>query len=99
MAATKAPQLKTLENFYSVPEAAVRLGLRKPEDTGKGGEKWLRDGVNLHGFPCHRLAGQLKFSDTDLAEIAERHRNKPETRSRRRPARRRPVTRPSAAAA
>lgn len=77
-----APTKPVLENLYSVSEAAIRLGLRDLEDPSKKGEKWLRDGVNRDGFPCHRMAGQLMFSDTDLAVIAERHRNKAEARGR-----------------
>ncbi|MFB6977756.1 hypothetical protein [Streptomyces scopuliridis] len=74
MAAPTKPKPKpVLETFYSVSEAAIRLGLRAKEDPGKRGEKWLRDGVNLHGFPKHRMAGQLLFSDSDLAEIAALH--------------------------
>ncbi|MGW6741731.1 hypothetical protein ACWGDX_13550 [Streptomyces sp. NPDC055025] len=72
MAAPTKPK-PVLENYYSVSEAAVRLGLRKKEDPSKKGEKWLRDGVNLHGFPKRRMAGQLLFSESDLAEIAELH--------------------------
>ncbi|MFE2497164.1 hypothetical protein [Streptomyces scopuliridis] len=75
MAAPTKPK-PVLETFYSVSEAAIRLGLRTKEDPSKKGEKWLRDGVNLHGFPKHRMAGQLLFSDSDLAEIAERHRSR-----------------------
>ncbi|MDP5310475.1 hypothetical protein [Streptomyces poriferorum] len=74
MAAPTKPK-PVLEHYYDVSQAAIRLGLREPEDDSKKGEKWLRDGVNKLGFPCHRMAGQLKFSDSDLAEIADRHRS------------------------
>lgn len=84
MAATKAPALKIVENTYTVSEAAVKLNLRKEDDPSKKGEKWLRDGVNLLGWPSHRMAGVLKFTESDLAEIQELNRNKPETRGRRR---------------
>lgn len=95
MAATKAPPARTqktpaepvLENFYTVAEAAVRLGLRKPNDPTTTGEKWLRDGVNKEGWPCHRMARQLLFSDSDLAVIAELHHNKVDARSKPRPSR------------
>jgi hypothetical protein len=90
MAPAKAPDKPVLENFYSVSQAAIRLGLRDEDDNSKKGEKWLRDGVNKLGWPCHRLAGQLKFSDSDLAEIAEINRNK---RDGRTGPRRRRVTR------
>lgn len=99
MAATKAPPLTVLENFHKVSEAAIRLGLRKKDEPGKKGEKWLRDGVNLHGFPHHRLAGQLMFSDSDLAEIAARNANAGTARGRRKVVRRRPANRTSPAAA
>lgn len=87
MTPRKAPPTNApLETFYTVSEAAVRLGLRSPEEDGKRGEKWLRDGVNRQReadrFPCHRMAGQLMFSDTDLAEIAARSRNAPQGRTR-----------------
>lgn len=98
MAATKAPPARTqktpaepvLEHFYTVAEAAVRLGLRKPDDPTTTGEKWLRDGVNKDGWPCHRMARQLMFSDSDLAAIAELHRNKVDARSKPRPSTGRP---------
>lgn len=101
MAATKAPALKIVENTYTVSEAAVKLQLREEDEVdkhgkpSKKGEKWLRDGVNLQGWPCHRMAGVLKFTESDLAEIQELNRNKPETRGRRRStaARKRPSTR------
>lgn len=109
MAAPTKPK-PVLEHFYSVSEAAIRLNLRKKDEVdengkeSKKGEKWLRDGVNLRGFPHHRLAGQLKFSDSDLAEIAQLHSNRVHgnsgTRRKRRPAARKPqVDAPLAAAA
>lgn len=75
-APTKPKPMQVLETFYDVSEAAIRLKLRKPEDQSKKGEKWLRDGVNLHNFPHHRMAGQLLFSDSNLAAIAELHRGR-----------------------
>lgn len=79
-----APTTPVLENFYNVKQATVRLGLAAEAEDDKRGQKWLRDGVNQKEdpFPCHRLSGQLMFSDSDLAEIAERHRNKTEARGR-----------------
>jgi hypothetical protein len=80
-----APTKPLLEHFYTVEKAAARLGLCDPDDPeDKRGQSWLRTGVNdkTNPFPCHRLSGQLMFSDSDLAEIAERHRNKPEARGR-----------------
>lgn len=108
MPATKAPPLMVLENFHSVSEAAIRLGLRKPDEMdkhgkpSKKGEKWLRDGANRpkdgsegEPFPHTRLAGQLMFSDSHLARIAQINENKPETRGRRRLAPRRSPSRPA----
>lgn len=82
MAARKAapPPEPVLENFYDVKAATVRLGLATEDPDDKSGQKWLRDGVNVEGWPCHRLAGKLMFSDSDLADIAERRRNAPERR-------------------
>lgn len=86
MPATKAPPARTkttpaepvLEIFYDVSQAAVRLGLREPLDPGKRGEKWLRDGFNRpddgskgRKFPGRYMAGRLKFSESELAVIAE----------------------------
>ncbi|MFE9064837.1 hypothetical protein [Streptomyces violaceusniger] len=93
MAAPKAsPRPKpALENYHTVGQAAVRLNLKtqKEHDAGSTkGERWLRDGVNLKGWPCHRMSGQLRFSDTDLAEIAAMSRNAPDKRAGR-PRRRR----------
>lgn len=94
MPAQKAPPAGTktaepvLENFYTVSEAAIRLRLREPQDPSKKGEKFLRDGVNKLGWPCHRMAGQLLFSDSDLAFIAEQNRNRVDGRSRPRRTRR-----------
>ncbi|HZF92019.1 hypothetical protein [Streptomyces sp.] len=102
MAATTAPPARTpkkpepvLENFYNLKQATVRLGLATEDPEDKRGQDWLRRGVNRKPkdgprFPCHRMAGQLMFSDTDLAEIAALMRNKVDGRSkprrRRRPA-------------
>jgi hypothetical protein len=64
--------------FLGVSAAAVRLGLREPDDTSACGEKWLRDGYNRPAdgskgrqFPGRYMAGRLKFTEADLAEIAE----------------------------
>ncbi|MFB6805398.1 hypothetical protein [Streptomyces sp. NPDC056387] len=90
MPAIKAPPLKIVENTYNVSEAAIRLKLREEGEVGrngkpsKKGEKWLRDGVNLLGWPHYRLGGELRFSESDLAEIQELNRNKPQARGRRR---------------
>ncbi|MFE9850248.1 hypothetical protein ACFYPN_15760 [Streptomyces sp. NPDC005576] len=76
MAAPTKPK-PVLEHYYNVKQACDRLGLSDEKDPDdKRGQKWLRDGVNKLGFPCLRMAGQLKFSDSDLAEIAELHRNR-----------------------
>ena len=78
-----------LEHYYDVSQAAIRLGLRGPDDDSKKGEKWLRDGVNKLGFPHHRMAKQLRFSDSDLAVIADMNRSRRHgnsgTRKRRAP--------------
>lgn len=99
MAAPKgAPTKPVLENYYNVRQATVRLALADPDDENdKSGQKWLRDGVNqdLDPFPHTRMAGQLMFSDSHLAEIAKRHENKAETRGR--PRGRRSPRKPSAA--
>ena len=105
MPVTKAPPAPSkttetvLENFYNLKQATVRLGLATEDETDKRGQDWLRRGVNRKAgqgpkFPCHRMAGQLMFSDSDLAEITELVRNKVDGRSRPRPGRRkRPSTR------
>lgn len=100
MPVTKAPPAKTtepvLENFYNLKQATVRLGLATEDPEDKRGQDWLRRGVNRKPeqgpkFPCHRMANQLMFSDSDLAEIAELMRNKVDGRSRpRRPRRHAP---------
>jgi hypothetical protein len=89
-AATKAPPTRgttpVLERFYNVKQATVRLGLSDPDNPNdKRGQKWLRDGVNKEGWPCTRMANQLMFSDSQLAQIAELHRNKADGRSKPRP--------------
>lgn len=76
MAAPTKPK-PVLEHYYSVSDAAIRLGLRDPDDPSNKGEKWLRDGVNKLDFPHHRMANQLKFSDSDLAVIADMNRSRP----------------------
>jgi hypothetical protein len=93
MAATKASPPTILETHYSVSAAAVRLGLRDPEDETTKGEKVLRDGVNLHGWPHSRIGRTLVFSESDLAEILLRNR------APRRVTRRRTIARSAAAAA
>lgn len=95
MTPRKAPPTAVpLDYFYNVSNAAIRLGLRPPDEDSQRGEKWLRDGANRPKdgskgprFPHHRMAGQLRFSDTDLAQIAELHRNAPSTRRTRYPRR------------
>ncbi|MEV5944489.1 hypothetical protein [Streptomyces sp. NPDC051994] len=85
----------TLETFYNVKQAAVRLGLANEENPDdESGQRWLRDGVNRQPgdgprFPCHRLGRKLMFSESDLAEIAAMHADAP-TRTGR-PRRRRPA--------
>ncbi|WP_392970977.1 hypothetical protein [Streptomyces sp. LN245] len=94
MSTRKAPPTKQppkLEGFYNVGEAAVRLNVKTQEEHEAGstkGERWLRDGVNHKGWPCHRLNSCLMFSDSDLMEIAARNRNVPTRagRPRRKPA-------------
>jgi hypothetical protein len=84
-----APQALVLENFHNLKQACERLGLSDPKDPeDKRGQKWLRDGVNRPEdgskgprFPCTRMAGQLKFSDSQLAEIAGYCANKVDGRS------------------
>jgi hypothetical protein len=65
-----------LGTFYNVKQATVKLGLATENPDDKRGQRWLRDGVNRehNPFPCHRLGGQLMFSESDLAEIAEMNR-------------------------
>lgn len=79
-----APTKPVLENFYNVKQATVRLGLATEDEDDTRGQKWLRDGVNdkADPFPCTRMAGQLMFSDSHLAEIAQRNENKAEARGR-----------------
>lgn len=102
MPATKAPPARTgpaepvLENFYNLKQAAVRLGLATEDPEDLRGVNWLRRGVNRKPdegpkFPCYRMAGQLMFSDSDLAAITEMVRNKVDGRSK--PRRRRPAAR------
>lgn len=77
MAAPTKPK-PVLEHYYGVKQACDRLGLSDPDDPeDKRGQKWLRDGVNKLGFPHHRMAGQLKFSDSNLAAIADMNRSRP----------------------
>lgn len=112
MPATKAtptrprntPAEPVLENFWTVAEAAVRLRFRDADDPTTKGEKVLRDGVNLHGWPCHRMGNRLIFSDSDLIAIAELHRNRKDKRTGRRsttsgyrPRRRKTAAAPAAA--
>lgn len=94
MATSQAPPSKplVLEHFHNVSQAAIRLGLRPPEEDSKRGEKWLRDGVNRPAdgsegtpFPGRYMAGRLMFSDSDLAAIAEIQRIAPPPRRGRKP--------------
>jgi hypothetical protein len=93
MPATKATPARTpktpaepavLENFWTVAEAAVRLKFRDEDDPTTKGEKVLRDGVNLHDWPCHRMGNRLIFSDSDLIAIAALHSNRKDKRAGRR---------------
>lgn len=88
MAPRKTPPA-VLEGYYGIKRATELLGLSDPEDKeDKTGQKWLRDGVNLKGWPHARMAGRLVFSDSDLATIAELNRN-PVARPGRKPRQRR----------
>lgn len=49
------------EDFRDARATAHELGLS---------ERRLRDGVNHHGFPHHRMGRKLRFSSRDRAEIA-----------------------------
>ncbi|MEV6180133.1 hypothetical protein [Streptomyces sp. NPDC052015] len=87
MAARKAPlaptpttaELPTLQRFYNLRNAAIRLDLTdpdNPEDTT--GQRWLRDGFNRpedgskgRKFPGRYMGRNLVFSESDLAVIAE----------------------------
>jgi len=60
-----APTTPVVEDFTNVDETARRLGI---------GPRRLRDGVNHHGFPAHRMGRRLMFSPEDRAQIAEMHR-------------------------
>ncbi|MFF9310001.1 hypothetical protein ACF1BS_03730 [Streptomyces sp. NPDC014748] len=94
---TRSPRTASvtqLETFYTVKQAAKRLiptdqDPDNPDGNDEAGERWLRDGVNHKGWPCHRFGRRLMFSDSDLAEIAAMHRNAPTRagRPRRKPAR------------
>lgn len=94
MATPQAPPSKSpvLENFHNVKQATVRLGLATEDPDDKRGQKWLRDGFNRPEdgskgprFPGCYMAGQLMFSDSDLARIAEIQRNAPPPRRGRKP--------------
>ena len=95
-----------LENFYTVSQAAVRLGLKTQEEHDAGsvkGERWLRDGANRpedgskgEMFPHRRMGRELQFSDSDLAHIAAMHSNAP-TQGARRGSRKRAASRPAEA--
>ena len=87
-----------LEGYHGIKKATELLGLSDPADpTDTAGQKWLRDGVNLKGWPHQRMAGRLVLSDSDLAAFAGMHRN-PAVRPGRR-SRKRAATRPSTPAA
>ncbi|MFG3046329.1 helix-turn-helix domain-containing protein [Streptomyces sp. NPDC048241] len=88
-----------LEHFYTVNDAAKRLGLANDENPeSAAGVRWLRRGVNRehNPFPHHRLGKRLMFSESDLAEIAAMHRNASTQGARRRTRR---TSRPMPAAA
>lgn len=79
----------TQQDYYKVEAAVVKLGLAEDEDDTTG-RRWLRNGANRkpddkrgRPFPHSRLNGQLVFSDADLAEIYNMHRNAPTRRGRR----------------
>lgn len=75
---------RVLEGYHTIKKATELLGLSDPNDPDdKTGQKWLRDGVNLKGWPHQYMAGRLVFSDSDLARIAEISRNTPNRRGRR----------------
>lgn len=85
MAATKAPpaptqsptELRVLERFFNVRNAAIELGLTDPNEADDTtGQRWLRDGFNRpadgskgHKFPGLYMGRELMFSESDLAEI------------------------------
>lgn len=50
-------------------------------------ERWLRDGVNHHGFPHDRYGKSLWFSRQQRAQIRAMHRVPARTAKRRRPTR------------
>jgi hypothetical protein len=89
MSPQKTPPTK-LPGFHNVKQATVRLGLATEDPDDERGQRWLRDGVNRehNPFPHHRMGRQLMFSDEDLAEIAEMHRNAPTRTGRPRTRRR-----------
>jgi hypothetical protein len=84
---------RQLDRFYTVKQAAKWLIPPDPDDpddeNSEAGERWLRDGVNHKGWPHHRFGRRLMFSESDLAEIAQCHRNAPTRagRPRTKPAR------------
>lgn len=81
---TRRTAPKTLENVYDIKQAARKLGLATDEKP-EGGVRFLRDGVNRKHdpFPHTRINSQLRFSESQLAEIWERHVNAPNTRTGR----------------
>ncbi|MFJ2515567.1 hypothetical protein ACIPEL_36120 [Streptomyces griseoviridis] len=94
--AKKKPTEVVLENFHNLKQATVRLGLATDKDDDRRGQDWLRRGVNRPTdgskgprFPCHRMANQLMFSDSDLAQIADLMHDKPHGQSLRKRASRR----------
>ncbi|MFC8009090.1 hypothetical protein [Streptomyces cinereoruber] len=83
---TRRTPPKTLEKVYNIKKAAIALGLadeEKPESLA--GQRFLRDGVNREHdpFPHVRINGQLRFTESQLAEILERHINAPNARTGR----------------
>ncbi|MFD3333582.1 hypothetical protein ACFWV1_13185 [Streptomyces sp. NPDC058700] len=92
---------KQLERTYTVKEAAWFLKLAD-EEKPTGGMRFLRNGVNREHdpFPHVRINGRLKFTESQLIEIHERHINAPNPRTGRPRMKRRVIKRaPSAAQA
>lgn len=72
------PAGPTLETFFDVKQAPVRLGIRSADEPTTRGERWLRQGFNRPAdgskgrrFPGRYMGGKLMFSESDLAVIAE----------------------------
>lgn len=85
MAATRAPITPTpttaeptLDRFYNLKQAAVRLGLATEDPADEAGQRWLMDGVRRptdgskgRPFPGRKMSGRWIFSESDLAVIAQ----------------------------